>query len=202
MQNTANSEITLAEGNDYLVDTYGHANGLKIAIIATAENTNTNETATAYEYAARTVLKFNIDSYWNIHNEKNFSSDGLQTKDLKVWVMGGDSPYGGNSKDPFPLSWSDPGSWLLMNGAFSTDDMKSQWYVVSWDISSATYHGFAIGTVPTDAETMGPKEWYPGENSWTSQKANYVLYPGETLIMDTASTDPAYWFRKSNRTRR
>ncbi len=197
---TYNEEITLAE--DYLVDSYDNATGLKIVIMATAKNTDTEETATAYEYAARTVLKFNIDSYWSVHNQQNFSEDGLQTKELKVWVMGGDSPYGGNSKDPFPLSWSDPGSWFLMNGGFSSDDMKSQWYVVSWDISSATYHGFAIGTVPGDAATMGPDEWYPGENSWTSQKANYVLYPGETLLMDTASTTPEYWFRQSNKTKR
>ena len=199
------TEIILADGNDYLVDTYDNAKGLKIAIRVTAKNPDTNETATSYEYATRTVLKFNLASHWE-NSKDNFNeldpSDNLRTRDLKVWLMGGDSPYGGNSKDPFPLSWSDPGSWYLMRGSFTSDNMVSQWYVVSWDISSATYHGFAIGTVPGDAETNGPDIWYPAENSWTSQKSNYVLYPGETLIMDTANTAPTFWFRQSNRTRR
>ena len=110
--------------------------------------------------------------------------------------MGGDSPYGGNTKDPFPLSWSDPSHFMIMDGEFANNNnMQSTWYLVTWDISAQAYHGFAIGTVPNDAMTNGPTEWYIGENSWVGQKTNYVLYPGETLIMDTADTDPTYWFR-------
>ena len=197
---TLNNSIPLASGDTYQVNTYDNAYGVKIAIIATTKKGTAS--GTSYEYATRTVLKFNINSYWNTGSENNVTSTGLSSKQLKVWVMGGDAPYGGNSKDPFPLSWSDPSHFKLMRGSFTTDNMKSQWYLVMWDISSATFHGFAIGTVPSDADSNGPDEWIPAENSWVTQKMNYILYPGETLIMDTANTNPSFWFRPKNRTTR
>ncbi len=192
---SANDQISLA--SDKAVNTYAGASGVKVAITATASKNN--KTETSYEFAARTVLKFRIQSYWG-NNNNNFditvNGGTLNSKRLKVWVMGGDSPYGGNTKDPFPLSWSDPSHFMVMDGDFpNANNMQSTWYLVTWDISAQTYHGFAIGTVPYDAMTKGPTEWYIGENSWVGQKTNYVLYPGETLIMDTADTDPLYWFR-------
>lgn len=192
---SANAQISLA--SDKAVNTYTNASGVKVAIAATASKNN--KTETSYEFAARTVLKFRIQSYWG-NNNNNFditvNGGTLNSKKLKVWVMGGDSPYGGNTKDPFPLSWSDPSHFMIMDGEFANNNnMQSTWYLVTWDISAQAYHGFAIGTVPNDAMTNGPTEWYIGENSWVGQKTNYVLYPGETLIMDTADTDPTYWFR-------
>ena len=185
---TDNQIITLANEDTYKVDSYNNAKGIKIAILATA-----NDEEKAYEFAARTVLKFRLASH-NGDSQNNVIGN-LRSRDLQVWVMGGDSPYGGNANSTFPLSWKDPAKFMIMKGGFTSDDMKSTWYLVTWDITSKTYHGFAIGDVPNEAVTKGPDHWIIGENSWTSQKENYPLYPGETLLMDTANSSPTYWFR-------
>ena len=214
---TLNSPVTLATNKT--VASYDSAKGVKVAIAAQASINTDNEdddddefSEISYEFAARTVLKFHIQSYWGNNNDNfNITALNINSKKLKVWVMGGDSPYGGNSNDIFPLSWSDPRNsdanglshFMIMQGAFSNNaNMRSDWYLVTWDITSPTYHGFAIGTVPSDAMQNGPSEWYIGENCWTSQKSCYILYPGETLLMNTANVDPAYWFRQEKRKER
>ena len=189
-----NNVISVASGDNYLVDSYANAKGVKIAILA--EASANGDTKQCYEYATRTVLKFNINTYEGVGSETDVIGT-YDSKELQVWVMGGESPYGNNSNNNFPLSWSDPTKFMIMKGAFSSNDMKSQWYLVTWDITSATYHGFVIGDVPSDVRTKGPTKWIPGENSWVTQKKNYVLYPGETLLMDTANSLPTYWFRGS-----
>lgn len=202
----ANSKITLASENDYKVDTYANAFGMKIAIAATA--TANGKTETAYEYAARTVLKFHIGSYSG-DGKGSLSADitGLTFKDLKVWVIGGDSAYGSNTIDPFPLSWSNSSNFKMMAGshtyqdAYKADNMEGNWYWVTWDITAATYHGFIIGDVPSDAAEHGPTTWFVGECCWVPLKENYPLYPGETVIMSTDSTDgaPTFLFRYKNK---
>ena len=52
---TDNQIITLANEDTYKVDSYDNAKGIKIAILATA-----NDEEKAYEFAARTVLKFRL----------------------------------------------------------------------------------------------------------------------------------------------
>lgn len=203
---TANSKIPLASGNDsYKVDTYDHAFGMKIAIAATA--TANGKTETAYEYAARTVLKFHIGTYSG-DGKGSTSADitGLTFKDLKVWVIGGDSAYGSNTLDPFPLSWGKSSDFKMMAGSHTAnqgnDNMTGNWYWVTWDITAATYHGFIIGDVPSDAVAHGPTTWFVGECCWVPLKENYPLYPGETVIMDTTTTDdgtPAFLFRYKNK---
>lgn len=208
---TYTAEITnLATGTGYGVDSYANAFGVKIALAATA-TANGQTSAPAYEYLTRTVLKLNIGSYNTNANDGGRGSTapttltskypGLTFRDLKVWVFGGDAPYGGNTNDPFPLAWADSRYFKLMSGTYSnndTNDMKGSWYWVSWDITAPTYHGFAIGTVPSDALENGPDIWYAAECSWVSQKTNFVLRPGETLVMDTTNVNPTFLFRDKN----
>ena len=76
-----------------------------------------------------------------------------------------------------------------MEGKFNdSSSMNGSWYWISWDISTATYHGFVIGDVPSGAGEKGPSQWYSGEGAWDAQKANYILYPGETLEMCVLET--------------
>ncbi|MEE3416846.1 MAG: hypothetical protein VZR53_15935, partial [Prevotella sp.] len=211
---TADNKITLASGDDsYKVDSYEHAFGMKIAIAATA--TANGKTETAYEYAARTVLKFHIGTYsGDGASILSADVDNLTFKDLKVWVIGGDSAYGSNTIDPFPLSWGDSSKFKMMSGDISEGDwandrdhskghkLKGDFYWVTWDITAATYHGFIIGDVPSDAAAHGPTTWFVGECCWVPLKENYPLYPGETIIMDTSTTDadtPAFLFRYKNK---
>ena len=202
--------IHLADDDKYKVDSYNNASGLKIAIVAEATKDG-KSTDPVYEYATRTVLKLKIDG--------NYSGDGAGTKtdsdmpsgttfkDLRVWVAGGDSPYGANSVTGFPLSWDDSSNFKMMAGVHTnTNDaanMYGEWWWVSWDISAPTYHGFYIGDVPYDVKTKGPYVWFAAECGWVPTKENYILYPGETLVMQvTNGLDPAFHFRPKNKAKR
>ena len=193
------SAFTLGE----TVSSYATATGLKVAISALAIKDGVYSSY-AYEYAARTALKLSISGGYSEDGKKGYSKndDGkwttksaikegdaeLKFGELKVWVVGGDSTYGGNSISPFPLSWHDSSNFKLMSGSFSSSSsMDSSWYWVTWDVTTATYHGFVIGDIPSDADTDGPSQWYSGEGGWDSQKSNYILYPGETLVMIIAA---------------
>lgn len=212
-------EQTLASGDGYKVNTYADAKGLKIAITATAEKNGV--TVSSYEYAARTVIKFKIDgNYSGDGNGTKTDFDGILTGknltfvDLRVYLAGGDSPYGANSITGFPLSWNDSSNFKLMAGKHSTGTgnadnvsyMYGEWWWVSWDISAPTYHGFYIGDVPYDAAENGPSIWFAAECGWVPTKENYILYPGETLIMyvtappndDRNANGPAFHFRPKN----
>lgn len=205
------------------VSSYGNASGLKIAISAYASKTDSSsgsseiKSAYAYEYATRTVLKFKIEGgYSNNSDGKAGTTSAIKENgktlsfgELKVWVVGGDSAYGGNSISPFPLAWHDSSNFKLMKGSFtntsSSDNsasMNGKWYWLSWDITTATYHGFVIGDVPSDASENGPNQWYTAEGGWDAQKENYVLYPGETLEMQITSngkySNGSYHWRTKN----
>mgnify|MGYP002620302855 CR=1 FL=1 len=183
--------ITLGEGNNEnnTLD-YDTVKGLKFAI--TAQSSKNGSTATAYEYATRTVLKFVVSGNYDAGNGNNGDTqttikengNTLYFRDLKVWIIGGDAPSGGNASSATPLSWADSRNFKLMKGALTNNyNMYGTWYWITWDVSAATYHGFAIGDVPSDAQDNGPTEWYVSECAWVAQKENYVLYPGETLEM-------------------
>ena len=108
---------------------YTGATGLKIAIAARATKGGT--TVTSYEYAARSVLKFNLSTTqrWNNRDRAWNSRDydiggGYATAntyegekalcDLPIWVQGGDAPAGGNVIAGFPLAWDDCSTYKLM----------------------------------------------------------------------------------------
>lgn len=204
-------EVTL--GNNSSVSTYSESKGLKIAISANATKGSTTS-STSYEYANRTVLKFVISGKYDSgegssENETAIIEGGtkLKFKDLRVWVIGGDSPSGTNSLDPFPLSWGDNTNFKLMqqeniNKTYSGGNLYNNWWWVTWDLSAPAYHGFVLGDVPTNAETDGPTIWYAGECAWTATKSDYILYPGETLVMaieDAGTYHNNYLFRLKNK---
>ncbi len=120
---TYNTEQTLGS----TISNYNGASGLKIAIVARA--TKNNDTQTNYEYACRSVLKFNLsttqvwkDNKWNSRDYDRGAGYATYTDDevsyvlcnLPVWVQGGDAPAGENVIAGFPLSWDDPANFKLM----------------------------------------------------------------------------------------
>ena len=202
---TYNSEVTLGGA----VSNYDSASGLKIAIAATSTKGSSSETA--YEYATRTVLKFDFATSGYDTNQGyasctvdsgtvNSGSTTANMYNLPIWIQGGDSPAGGNSISGFPLSWADCSTYKLMkcDDTDWTSDGSWQgnhtyWYWITWDLSSVAYTGFVAGDVPSDATTAsgakGPKNWYVGECSWAAIKENTALYPGETLILSLDGVD-------------
>ncbi len=201
---TYSNPVTLGDGsNTTNTLTYATANGLKFAIAAIAQVGTTQSETPTYEYATRTVLKFIINNTYAAQDgtqgstQSNITVNGnrLTFQQLRVWLMGGDSAYGSNTIDPFPLAWSynvaeQRSDFKLMAGDKNTNsnNMNGKWYWISWDVNAPTYHGFAIGDVPSDAQDKGPTKWYASEQYWCADKAFYVLYPGETLKM-AASND-------------
>lgn len=190
--------------------TFDTAKGMKFAIAAQASKGATKSDV-AYEYAARTVLKFDIGNKYrdadgqggnDQDNYGNFKSTkiGAYVSQLTIWIMGGDSDSGGNTIDPFPLSWGDPSNFKMMKlqtpdnwdknkSAKDKTTVKGKWYWITWDISAPTYHGFVAGDVPSDAQENGPSVWYAGECFYTPLKSYYVLHPGETLYMTMHDED-------------
>lgn len=189
--------------------TFDTAKGMKFAIAAQASK-GTTKSEVAYEYAARTVLKFDIGNrYRNADNQgttlnednhgnfltpiKDSNGNNSNVSKLTIWIMGGDSDSGGNTINPFPLSWGDPSNFKMMKLDPGTDNnnpitkdkttVRGEWYWITWDISAPTYHGFVAGDVPSDAKKNGPSVWYAGECFYTPLKSYYILYPGETLYM-------------------
>ena len=175
--------------------TFDTAKGMKFAIAAQASK-GTTQSEVAYEYAARTVLKFDIGNKYrdadgeggnDQDNHGNFYSTkiGARVSKLTIWIVGGDSDSGGNTIDPFPLSWGDPSNFKMMklDGSKNKTTVRGEWYWITWDISAPTYHGFVAGDVPSDAQENGPSIWYAGECFYTPLKSYYILYPGETLYM-------------------
>lgn len=193
---------------------FDNAKGLKIAIAAQSQKNS--ETSHSYEYAARTVLKFEIssgegydDSQGNAETEITENGKKLKIEDLQIWVTGGDSPSGGNSIEPFPMSWGDFSKFKLMkyDSGKESDKVRGKWYWITWDLSAPAYHGFVAGDVPADAQEAGPTTYYAGECSWNPLKSYYILYPGETLRMQLASGHndggkAKYFFRLKNKVTR
>lgn len=200
------TDKTLGDGNL----TFSTAYGKKFAISAQASK-GTDKSEVVYEYAARTVLKFRIgDKYRDYNNTDKKEEDNngnflteikdsngkkLTVSQLTVWIEGGDAESGGNTIDPFPLSWGKPEGFKMMKlqgGNKNKTDVRGEWYWVTWDISAPTYHGFNVGNVPTYAQTKGPSIWYAGECFYTPLKSHYILRPGETLMMtmDSNANNP------------
>ena len=205
---------TITLGNSGL--TFDTAKGMKFVIAAQASK-GTTQSEVAYEYAARTVLKFDIgNKYRNVDNQgttlnednhgnfltpiKDSNGNNSNVSKLTIWIMGGDSDSGGNTIDPFPLSWGDPSNFKMMKlqtpdnwdtnkSAKDKTTVRGEWYWITWDVSAPTYHGFVAGDVPKDAATNGPSTWYAGECFYTPLKSYYILYPGETLYMTMHDAD-------------
>lgn len=211
-----NTEVTIGSeiSTVYWKTKFDNAKGLKIAIAAQSQKNSA--TSHSYEYAARTVLKFEIssgdgydDNQGNAETEINENGKNLKIEDLQIWVTGGDSPSGGNSIEPFPMSWGDFSKFKLMkyDSGKESGKVRGKWYWITWDLSAPAYHGFVAGDVPSDAQNNGPKIYYAGECSWNPLKSYYILYPGETLRMQLASGHndggkAKYFFRIKNKVTR
>ena len=184
-------ETTIGTNN---ATSFDNIKGQKIAIWA--QSVKGTITEDSYEYAAKTVLKFEIssDAYddgQGSNKDTTISENGtvLKTQELQIWVNGGDNIAGANTSETFPLSWSDPSKFKLMAryGNRTGTNVRGNWYWITWDITVDTYHGFVAGNVPANALESGPSTWYAGECSWAAWKTYYVLHPGETLRMQIAS---------------
>ena len=207
---TIGSEISTGNGKTK----FDNAKGLKIAIAAQSQKNS--DTSHSYEYAARTVLKFEIssgdgydDGQGNAETEIIENGKNLKVEDLQIWVTGGDSPSGGNSIEPFPMSWGDFSKFKLMkyDSGKESGKVRGKWYWITWDLSAPAYHGFVAGDVPADAQEAGPTTYYAGECSWNPLKSYYILYPGESLRMQLASGHndggkAKYFFRLKNKVTR
>ena len=207
---TIGSEISTGNGKTK----FDNAKGLKIAIAAQSQKNS--KTSHSYEYAARTVLKFEIssgdgydDGQGNAETEISENGKKLMIEDLQIWVTGGDSPSGGNSIEPFPMSWGDFSKFKLMkyDSGKESGKVRGKWYWITWDLSAPAYHGFVAGDVPAKAQEAGPTTYYAGECSWNPLKSYYILYPGETLRMQLASGHndggkAKYFFRLKNKVTR
>lgn len=188
-------------GTDEL--TFDTAKGLKIAIVAKA--TIENYSDESFEYAVRTVLKWEVDNSYS--NSKPDSSteitegdEDLKLSDLHVWVIGGDSFSGDNTITPFPLSWKRPKLLKRDSGT----SINGKWYWITWDLSAPAYHTFVVGDVPDDAQKYGPKTWFAGDSYYVPLKQNYKLYPGATLVMQLVSGFKApgvgsFYFKLTNK---
>ncbi|MDY5917877.1 MAG: hypothetical protein SPJ55_05680 [Treponema sp.] len=208
-----NTEVTIGSeiSTVFWKTKFDNAKGLKIAIAAQSQKNSA--TSHSYEYAARTVLKFEIssgdgydDEQGNAETEIIENWKKLKIEDLQIWVTGGDSPSGGNSIEPFPMSWGDFSKFKLMkyDSGKESDKVRGKWYWITWDLSAPAYHGFVAGDVPADAQEAGPTTYYAGECSWNPLKSYYILYPGETLRMQLASGHnhggkAKYFFRQKNK---
>ncbi|MBR1537107.1 MAG: hypothetical protein IJ630_09230 [Treponema sp.] len=205
---TYSSEVTLGA----TASNYDALTGLKVAIAAKATKDSTTSKL-SYEYATRSVLKFNLDASSDKYDTAGYAataitenSTTLYMYQLQIWIQGGDSASGTNTISTFPLSWGDFSNYKLMK-AYSNNaatPWKGQWAWCTWDLSAGAYHGFTAGDVPSDAQDKGPTTCYVGECSWNALKSNYILYPGECVEMCiTSSTDNAdkgaYFFRTKNK---
>ncbi len=201
-------EIELGDSNL----SFDSAKGKKIAVVA--ESLKNGFTEKSYEYAVRTVLKFEIssgagydDNQGNATTSIVENGKSLKMENLKIWIQGGDSPSGGNSLETFPLSWGECSKYKLMKCQYGTTrngNVRGNWYWITWDLSALAYHGFVAGDVPSDAQEKGPSIWYAGECSWNPLKTHYILYPGETLRMQLAEGHnnggrANYFFRLKNK---
>ena len=190
---SSSTDVIVTDMLGTAISGYDSATGMKYAIAAYAmASTGTSEMS--YEYATRSVLKLEIRAYgnWNYceYNEYSAVSENNTTLTygkLKIWIQGGDAAYGGNSLDPFPLSWGDSKNFKMMEGSHDTVAMTGKYYWVTWDLSATAYHGFAIGDVHDFGNgKIGPSTWYTTDCGWTKYKTSYPLYPGETLEMVTS----------------
>jgi len=172
-------------------DTGNISNGLVYFIKATA--TKGTSTATAYEKAARSVIRFNditaANNWGTLVNKAN-----AKGRDLHLWLRGGDGLSGSSLTPGFPLSWSDKdykGARLMTK---EVSGGKTNYYWITWEVSTQAYFHFIAGTTTSADETAkGPLDWGWGKNAWAFQYAEFPLYAGGSLVFSTATevTHPA-----------
>ncbi|MBO6219382.1 MAG: hypothetical protein J6I53_00090 [Treponema sp.] len=191
---SSSTAVTLTGTLGTAVSSYDTATGMKYAIAAYAKK-DSYESDKSYEYATRTVLKLNISAYGQGSSQCAYSDASDVTENgttltygkLRIWIQGGDATSGGNSLDPFPLSWGESTNFKLMEGSHTGNSMQGYYYWVTWDLNATAYHGFVLGNVHDFGTSgIGPSIYYATDCGWTKYKSSYPLYPGETLEMITS----------------
>ena len=169
-------------------------NGLTYKITATA--TKGGKSTKGYEVAQRTTIQINNDSgklalRSNSRLNENFTNwpgntitDGsLNSKNLGLFLRGGDNPTGGNTTPGLATSWS-PSD---LDKAILFTEEENYFYVVSWKITKNLYFMPLAGLM--DDETIkngkyqGPKYTCNAQNRWIGTYTSYPAEPGSYLVV-------------------
>ena len=176
------------------IGTDNDSNGLTYKIIATA--TKNNKTTTAYELAQRTTIQINNDSgklalRSNSKLNENFTNwpgntitgGSLNSKNLGLFLRGGDNPTGGNTTPGLATSWS---PYDLDKAILFTEE-GTDFYVVSWKITKSLYFmplaGLMDDETIKDGKYQGPKYTCNAQNRWIGNYTSYPAEPGSYLVV-------------------
>ena len=77
----------------------------------------------------------------------------------------------------------------------------SEYYWISWKLSTTSYVGFlaAADTMPADANTNGPQNWWWASCGWVPDVKDYPIYPGETTICNARVQTKSGGFQYQNK---
>lgn len=169
-------------------------NGLTYKITATA--TKGGKSTKGYEVAQRTTIQINNGSgklalRSNSRLNENFTNwpgntitgGSLNSRNLGLFLRGGDNPTGGNTTPGLATSWS-PSD---LDKAILFTEKGTDFYVVSWKITKNLYFMPLAGLM--DDETIkngkyqGPKYTCNAQNRWIGTYTSYPAEPGSYLVV-------------------
>ena len=109
-----------------------------------------------------------------------------ESKNLGLFLRGGDNPTGGNTTPGFATSWSPKD---LDKAILFTEDTTNDnyiFYIVSWKITKALYFMPLAGlmdpdTIKEDGKYQGPQYTCNAQNRWVSFYTGYPAQPGTYL---------------------
>jgi hypothetical protein len=153
-------EFSLTAGNN------NEKKGYQVRIKATATKSDSSEVS--YEQAMKTVIIL--------------TNRGKPTGYHFRCIRGGDWTSGGVSTPNFPFSWNTTEWNKIRTMTGNGNDDGSEYYWITWKLTTTAYVGFlaASDTMPEDANTNGPKNWWWASCGWVPDVANMPIYPGET----------------------
>ena len=173
-------------------------NGLTYQITATA--TKEGKSTKGYEVAQRTTIQINNDSgklalRSNSRLNETFTNwpgntitgGSLNSKNLGLFLRGGDNPTGGNTTPGLATSWSPSDLDKAILFTEDTTSRKENFYIVSWKITKNLYFMPLAGLM--DDETIkngkyqGPKYTCNAQNRWIGTYTSYPAEPGSYLVV-------------------
>lgn len=169
-------------------------NGLTYKITATA--TKGEKSTKGYEVAQRTTIQINNDSgklalRSNSRLNEDFTNwpgntitgGSLNSKNLGLFLRGGDNPTGGNTTPGLATSWS-PSD---LDKAILFTEEGTDFYVVSWKITKNLYFMPLAGLMDDDTlengKYQGPKYTCNAQNRWIGTYTSYPAEPGSYLVV-------------------
>lgn len=173
-------------------------NGLTYKITATA--TKEGKSTKGYEVAQRTTIQINNDRgklalRSNSRLNETFTNwpgnritgGSLNSKNLGLFLRGGDNPTGGNTTPGLATSWSPSDLDKAILFTEDTTSRKENFYIVSWKITKNLYFMPLAGLM--DDETIkngkyqGPKYTCNAQNRWIGTYTSYPAEPGSYLVV-------------------